>query len=182
MVGVTAAAQHKYEREHRIRKSQFPEKAHRFIVEKLEGARRVRFYKETDSSKTNFEAKFKKDRLHYGIQFNEQGHLEEIVIVIRELDIPNEALANMKADLGHRFHKYRIRKILQQYPLQEKTNEDKTLRDAFQNLLLPYIRYELIVAGKEGRSPNDYEVLYDAAGNFIRIRASLPANYDHVLY
>jgi hypothetical protein len=88
----------------------------------------------------------------------------------------------MKADLGHRFHKYRIRKILQQYPLQEKTNEDKTLRDAFQNLLLPYIRYELIVAGKEGRSHNDYEVLYDAAGNFIRIRASLPANYDHVLY
>ncbi len=108
-------AQNKYEREHRIKKSQFPEVALQFISEKLEGARRIRFYRELDSTKVSYEAKFKKDRLHYSVEFDKEGTLEDIEIEIRELDIPNEALARIKEDLGNRFRTHRIRKIQQQY-------------------------------------------------------------------
>ena len=79
------AAQNKYERSYRIRKSQFPEKALNFISEKLEAASQVKFYKETDSAKTSFEAKFKKDRLWYTIEFNKDGVLESIGIIINFL-------------------------------------------------------------------------------------------------
>ena len=71
----SALAQEKYEREHRINKKQFPEKALNYIAENLEDAKRIRFYRETDSSKTSYEVKFKKDRLHYSVEFDKDGKL-----------------------------------------------------------------------------------------------------------
>lgn len=177
-----AIAQNKYEREHRVRKSQFPEKALQFIYNTLEEARRIRFYKETDSTKTSYEAKFKKDRLHYSAEFDEDGSLENIEIMIKEVDIPNDTMSSINEDLEKRFRSYRIRKIQQQYPVTSAEPSKTTLRNAFQNLLIPSLRYELIVAGKEGKSFKDFDIVYTAGGSFISIRTSLPANYDHVLY
>ena len=179
--GCFVFAQNKYEREYRIRKVQFPENALAFIETKLEDARHVRFYKETDSSKISYEAKFKKDRLHYSIEFDEDGKLEDVEIRIKEIDIPRETFEKITSYLEEEFITYRIRKIQQQYPLLDN-NTKKTLDDAFQNLLLPSLNYELIIAGKTEKKYNQYEVLFDAAGNFIKLRKSLPPNYDHVLY
>ena len=174
-------SQNKYEREYRIRKSQFPENALSYISEKLEDARRIRFYKETDSSKVSFEAKFKKDRLRYSIEFDEKGVLEDIEIEIKPVDIPDSAFSKITSDLTKRFSKYRIRKIQQQYPNLNGDTET-TVKNAFQNLMLPSIKYELIVAGKENKSYEQFEILYDAEGGFEKLRKSLPPNYDHVLY
>ena len=55
---LTTVGQGKYEREHRIKKSQFPAKAHAFIEEYLTDARKLRYYRETDSSNISYEAKF----------------------------------------------------------------------------------------------------------------------------
>lgn len=174
-------AQNKYEREFRIRKSQFPENALSYISEKLEDARRIRFYKETDSSKVSFEAKFKKDRLRYSIEFDEKGVLEDIEIEIKPVDIPDSSFSKITSDLSNRFSKYRIRKIQQQYPNLNGDTET-TVKNAFQNLMLPSIKYELIVAGKKSKSYEQFEILYDAEGRFEKLRKSLPPNYDHVLY
>ena len=46
----------------------------------------------------------------------------------------------------------------------------------------PKINYELIVGGSTNSGFQDYEIQFDAEGNFISMRKSLPANYDHVLY
>ncbi len=173
--------QNKYEREHRIKKSQFPENALQYIKEKLIDARKVRFYKEIDSAKVSYEAKFKKDRLRYSIEFSEAGVLEDVELLIKPVDIPEAAFANIENYLGTYFTKYRIRKMQQQYPMIDGDAE-KTLRNAFQNLLLPSIKYELIVAGKKDTEFLQYEVLFDADGNFEKLRRSLPPNYDHVLY
>lgn len=181
LVGILATAQSKYEREHRIKKSQFPQVALDFIAEKLENTRRIRFYKEIDSTKTSYEAKFKKDRLHYSVEFDENGVLEDIEILIKTLDIPDASFEKMLKYLDDNFHKYRIRKIQQQYPVGQN-DSTTTLKNAFQNLMLPYIKYELILAGKKNKSFEQYEVLFDAEGNFEKLRKSLPPNYDHVLY
>lgn len=178
----TTYGQNKYEREFRIKKSQFPESAHAFIKEKLVGAKRVRFYKEIDSNKTSYEAKFKKDRLHYSVEFNKEGDLEDIEILIKEIDIPEESLSKIQMYLEKNFLRSRIRKIQQQYPVASFENAEITLRNAFQNLLLPEIKYELIVAGKKDKGYMDYEILFDATGKFLNLRKSLPPNYDHVLY
>ncbi|WP_411029023.1 hypothetical protein [Spongiimicrobium sp. 3-5] len=175
-------AQNKYEREHRILKKQFPKNALAFVEAKLEGAKRVRFYRELDSAKTSFEVKFKKDRLHYSVEFDENGNLEDVEITISEIDLPNESWANIKAYLNKNFKKTKVRKIQQQYTTSGHQTSEETLRNAFQNLLIPSLNYEIIVAGKKRKNFELFEVLFDASGNFIKIRKSLPANYDHVLY
>ncbi len=179
---LSGLAQDKYEREYRIRKNQFPENALGFLESYLVGAKRIRFYKEVDSAKISFEAKFKKDRLFYSIGFDGDGNLAAVEILIKEVDIPQESLVAMEAYLESNFRKYRIRKIQQQYPLSAFGSAERTMEMAFQNLLDPNINYELIVAGKIDGNLQDYEILFDANGKFIRLKKSLPANYDHVLY
>lgn len=175
-------AQNKYEREHRILKSQFPEKALGYISQKLEDAKRIRFYKEIDSAKVSFEAKFKKDRLWYSIEFDKEGSLEDVEVLIKPVDIPDESFSAITTYLEKLFSKYRIRRLQQQYPITESEPGETTIKNAFQNLMLPSINYELIVSGKKDKIFEQFEILFDSEGNFKSIRKSLPPNYDHVLY
>ncbi len=175
-------AQVKYEREFRIKKSQFPEKAHLFIEKELNGARKIRFYKEIDGAKRSYEAKFKKDRLFYSVEFDENGLLEDIEILINKIDVPEDSFSKIISYLDKEFKKYKIRKIQQQYSVIAFGNPETTLEKAFQNLLDPKISYELIVSGKKEKEYRDFEVQFNADGSFLQLRKSLPANYDHVLY
>jgi len=179
---IQGVAQAKYEREHRIKKSQFPEKAHTLIANEITKVKRLRYYKETDSVKTSFEAKFKKDRLHYGMEFDEDGILEDVEILIKEIDVPNDTFTSIKNYLNRSYTKYQIRKILQQYPVKKTEEIKKTLKEAFQNLLLPTVNYKLIVSCKTEDGSVDFEFLFDSTGTFKKKRALLPPNYDHVLY
>lgn len=172
----------KVEREHRIKKNQFPETAHDFIKEKLKDAKNIRFYKETDTTKITYEAKFKKDRLHYSVEFDESGKLEDIEILIKEVDVPEDSWSNITKFLEEKFNKHKIRKIQQQYPITSAETAETTLNNAFQNLLIPSLNYELMVRGKTKGNHADFEILFGAEGGFIKMRESLPANYDHVLY
>ena len=180
--GIPLLAQEKYEREFRIRKAQFPESAYTAVKGYLNNARRIRFYKEIDSSRQSFEIKFKKDRLHYSIEFDESGGLEDVEIRVKAVDLPNESYNAVVSFLEATFEKHRIRKIQQQYPRDAFSSDAETLKKAFQNLLLPQLKYELIILGKKEAGYNEYEVLFDSEGNFIKLRKALPANYDHVLY
>ena len=96
-------AQAKYEREFRIKQADFPQKALTLIKDEIQGVKRLRFYKEIDSITVSFEAKFKKDRLFYSIEFNTEGELQDIEILIQESDIPNDVFeaitAHLKANL-----------------------------------------------------------------------------------
>jgi hypothetical protein len=173
--------QHKYEREYRIRKSQFPTNARELIEDKITDANRIKFYKETDGTKVSFEAKLKKDRLWYSIEFSEDGILEDIEILIKTTDIPNDTFSKIETYLNKKFKKYRVKRLQQQYRASTDALET-TLKNAFQNLILPTNNYELMVAGKNEDGYMDYEILFDADGNFKNQRTSLPPNYDHVLY
>ncbi|MGB5170066.1 MAG: hypothetical protein WBN69_01405 [Eudoraea sp.] len=177
-----AQAQNKYEREHRIKKCQFHSNAHAFLEEKLKDARRIRFYKETDSTKVSFEAKFKKDKLQYSVEFDKEGNLEDIEILINEVDIPEDTWSTISYYFQEEFEKYKVKRIQQQYVAIEQESVDVTLNNAFQNLLLPSVNYEIMVAGKTKSIYEDFEILFSADGTFVNRRKSLPANYDHVLY
>ncbi len=174
-------AQNKYEREHRIRKNQFPENALAHVAEQMVDAKKIRFYRETDSAKVSYEVKFKKDRLRYSVEFDKDGTLEDIEILIKVVDIPDESFSNITNYLQSTFSKYRFRRMQQQYPVGTE-NPEKTIKNAFQNLMLPTIKYEFIVSGKKDKEYMQYEIVFDADGNFENMRKSLPPNYDHVLY
>lgn len=175
-------SQAKYEREFRIRESQFPVAALEKAQPYLDGVRRLRFYKEIDSSRQSFEIKFRKDRLNYSVEYSPSGVLEDIEVTIRPNDIPNESWDAIIRHLSNFTDTYKIRKIQQQYPGDAFETDSVTFRNAFQNLLLPEIRYELMIQTGKGKTFKEFEILYDSGGEFLQMRESLPPNYDHVLY
>jgi len=175
-------AQNKYERESRIDKEEFPRKSYSLIKNYLEDAKRIRFYQETDSTKKSFEAKFKKGRLHYSVEFNKNGFLEDVEFKIKERDIPNDTWATIMHYLEKNHAKSRVKKIQQQYSVKEGQPTEETLHNAFQNLILPEVKYELVFSSKEDKEFQEYEALFDSEGQLIRLRKSFPPSYDHVLY
>lgn len=175
-------AQNKYERESRIDEEEFPKASYLLIQDYLDDAKRIRFYKETDSIKKSYEAKFKKGRLHYSVEFDESGKLEDVEFIIKEQDVPNDTWGTILFYLDENHAKYRIKKIQQQYPLLDGQSEKKLLHNAFQNLILPEVNYELIFSAKKDKEFQEYEALFDAEGQLIQIRKSFPPSYDHVLY
>jgi hypothetical protein len=174
-------AQKTHEQEFRIRKSQFPSAAHTAIEDNIQGAKRFKFYQETDNSIVSFKAKLKKDKLWYDIKFNKEGTLEKIEILINSTDIPNDTYSNIERFLNNNFSKYRIKKLQQQYYSNNDTIEE-TFKNAFQNLILSSNMYEIDITGKKEKGYLDYEIQFDADGNFKKMRTALPSNYDHVLY
>jgi hypothetical protein len=175
-------AQAKYEREFRIKKSQFPQASLTLAEPFLDGVRKLRYYKEIDSSKQTYQIKFKRDKLKYSVEFNDNDALEDIEVGISEVDIPKAAYQAMEAYLKKNFSKYKIRKMQQQYPRAAFASTEETFRNAFQNLMLPEIRYEFMVHAKTTGPYMDFEILFDFEGKFLNQRKSLPQNYDHVLY
>lgn len=181
-LGFAGFSQVKSEREFRIKKSQFPATSLEKARPYLEGVRKLRFYKEIDAGKVSYEIKFKKARLHYSVEFSDSGELEDIEVRIKPVDIPEEGWKAIEDHLSGSFLKYKVRKIQQQYRRASFPSDSITFRNAFQNLLLPQVRYELMVYAKSRDGYRDFEITYDARGNFIRMKQSLPPNYDHVLY
>lgn len=181
-IGISSSAQVKYEKEFRIEKSQFPEISISTVAPYIKDVKRLRFYKEIDSSLQTYEIKFRKDRLHYSIEFSDEGELQDIKITIKPVDIPDQSWITITENLNENFEKFKVRKIQQQYPRAAFASDAITFRNTFQNLLLPEIRYEIEVHDRTARGNVDYQFLYNAEGGFIRMRKSLPPNYDHVLY
>lgn len=165
-----ALSQDKMELERLITADEFPQQALLEINPYLNDARSVKYFQESDGAKFSFEVKFKKGKLRYSVEFDPQGLLEDVEIEIKEVDIPSASLEALKQDLNTRFTRIKFSKIQQQYPHTPDKEVSVTLRNAFQNLLLPEIRYELIVKGKEGKKYQSYEILYDAQGTFLSKR------------
>ena len=174
-------AQIKHEREHRIRKDQFPETAKTLIAEEVQDAKKIKYYKEIDGDRTKYEVKLKKDKLWYSIEFNKDGVLEDIEITVKPIDLPDESYTAITNYLGRNFNKYKIQKIQQQY-LADQNDVKATFKKAFQNLILPEVNYELMINGKEDKRYELFEMLFNAEGKFIKKRTALPPNYDHILY
>ena len=179
---IPSRGQYKPEREHRIKKSQFPEAAIALVEARIPDARRKRYYRETDSSFVSYRVKFRKERLQYRAFFGKEGRLQAMDIGITPTDVPDETMERMMASLDIAFSSYKIHAMRQQYVLGEGESMETLLRNTFQNLLLPDVRYELQLSGKEAKGGRDYEVTFDAEGNLIGRRRALPPNYDHVLY
>lgn len=174
-------AQTKQEREFRITEKEFPDKSVDLIAPYLKHAKRLRFYKEIDGNKISYEIKFKKDKLFYSIEFDDKGILEDIEFIIKKVDIPSSSLENIQRYLKTNHQKVKIKKIQQQYLFDENTTE-QDLKNAFQNLLLSTIRYEIVISAKEDSGFQYFEITFDNEGNHIGTRRFIDSNYDHVLY
>ncbi|MCM4166815.1 hypothetical protein KCTC52924_01668 [Arenibacter antarcticus] len=171
-------SQSKPEREHRIKKSQFPIIATAVIPE---AAKRIRYYKEIDTVNTLFTLKFKLKRMKYEIEVDDTGEIEQLGFLVKEVDIPRDVYSGIHNFLNSNFQKVKIKRILQWYPADTKD----ALKNTFQNLILPTNTYGLLVRGKkrtQQKNNRDYMLLFNSEGKFLKIREALPVNFDRVLY
>jgi len=174
-------AQVKEEQESRIAREQFPTPSLELLEGHLEKVRRLRFYEEIENAEKSYEAKFRKGRLHYSVAFDTAGNLQDVEFIISHRDIPNASWEAIKDHLDQNFPKYRIIKIQQHHPV-IGGDQEKALREAFQNLILPHIQYEVVFSAKMEGDFQFHEARFDAQGSPIEIRRYLPLNYNHVLY
>src|SRR5690606_19077222 len=113
MLGPKCFSQTKLEREHRIKKAQFPSLESDIMI--LGNIRNLKYYKEVDSSNTTYTLKFRKGRMHYHIDYNEKGTLQNTGFKVKEVDIPMETYARISAVLNANFDKVKIKYIQQRY-------------------------------------------------------------------
>ena len=152
----------------RIKKEVFPETGYDLISEYLNNAKRIRFYKKTEGDTQSFEAKLKKGRLHYSVNFDGNGDLEDITFGIQEYDIPEDSWTTINAYLNSHYSKLRIKNILQLHP-KTGQNSQKTAHEAFQNLMLPYINYKIIFSAKTAGKSRSYEALFNSDGSMLNV-------------
>lgn len=178
---ITTVAQNKIEREHRILKSQFPEI--RYAKETLgDNVKKIKYYKEVGTENVVFTVKFKKVKLHYQMQYSNEGDLQNIGFRVEELDFPAEVLLNIKSQFNSSLENYKIRRMYQQYPVTSKEVEESVFKSAFQNLITSSIEYKFVVKGKKDGDKVYKEFWFNADGGLLRTRNMLPANFDRVLY
>jgi hypothetical protein len=183
MVVTSLFGQKNLEREHRIKKSQFP--AIEPTVESTgKEVRQIRYYREVDSTGTNYSIKFKLGRLHYHFDYDNAGILINSGFRVKPIDIPMETFSAMEDYLLRNFEKTKILRIFQEYPVRNGINHTReaNIKSTFQNLLQPGNEYKVMIHGTRKGVRNDFELWFDAEGNFLRMRFALPTNLDRVLY
>ncbi len=176
-----AHTQEKVEREHRIRKVQFPA-LDQEVTLLAPNIKKVRYYKEIDSSGTTYTLRFKKERLHYHIDYDKNGNLQNSGFKIKRIDIPEEYYDGMERYMAENFGQFKIRKIWQEYPIILNSPMQDPLKNTFQNLILPDINYKFLIRSLAKDKTRHIEVWFDSEGKYLKMRAVLPTNFDHVLY
>ncbi|TFG79134.1 MAG: hypothetical protein E4H26_00675 [Flavobacteriales bacterium] len=176
-----AHTQEKVEREHRIRKVQFPA-LDQEVTLVVPNIKKVRYYKEIDSSGNTYILRFKKERLHYHIDYDKNGNLQNSGFKIKRIDIPEEYYDGMERYMVENFGQFKIRTIWQEYPIIQNSPMQDPLKNTFQNLILPNINYKFLIRSLSQDKTGHIEVWFDSEGKYLKMRAVLPTNFDHVLY
>lgn len=174
-------SQERVEREHRILKSQFPPIA--YPKDALgDNVKKLRYYKEVAADHIVYSTKFKKDRLHYQMKYTKEGELQSVAFFINEIDVPTDVYAQIVTFMDASFDEWKLMKMAQLYPVETKDLEAQAYKNAFQNLMVPNVRYKLEVKGKKDSKREQMEFWFTATGSLLSSRDALPANFDRVLY
>ncbi|MGB5553980.1 MAG: hypothetical protein WBM83_04915 [Flavobacteriaceae bacterium] len=181
-IGTFASAQNNYESEHRILKAQFPEVATSFVTDNTEHIKNLKFYKEVDTASTRFSAKFKKDRLKYHMDFDADGALQKIGFQVKVVDLSSDLYSTVESYFLNNFETFKVKRIFQEYGIESNRTQSQFLKDAFQNMILPSNKYRFLIVAKKNGKKTKYDALFDGEGNLKRLKQSLPANHDRVLY
>ncbi|WP_340199696.1 hypothetical protein [Ascidiimonas sp. W6] len=175
-------AQKKYEKESRISKKEFPTDAENLLQKYLHDAKRIRFYKETDSSKTSYEAKFKKHGKKYSVEFDINGILEDIEVEMNFNELPDKVQETISSYLKQNTKKYTIKKLQKQYYYKKDTDLIYLTEIAFNNGNSDFINYEIVIWRFQEKESGMAELTFNKNGEFLTERPFAQASYDHILY
>lgn len=170
----------KMEREKRVKREVLPQAAINVLEGFIAGARKVRYYHETDGEKVSFEVKFLRNKRHYSVEFNEAGGLEDVELLVRFDQLSETLRENILKHLSQ-YDKYKIRKTQQQFSSPSQPDE-QIIKASLEGLFTEIVRYEIIIETKSQGSWTTYEMLFDEKGDFISQKEVIGRLADHILY
>jgi hypothetical protein len=177
-----AWSQNKNEREERIALQSFPASAITLIESLPSPIKRIRFYKEQDGDKTSFEAKFKYKRQNYSLEFDTEGIIEDIEVIIKINKVESMPAVNIETYFKNTYSKSKLIKVQQQYLYDASINAQTFVSDILNTKSTAKINYEIVAEVTADGQRSLKEFTFDSAGAFLNVRTVNPSSYDYVLY
>jgi len=177
-LGVLNGQDFKQEQEFRIGADLVPEKAFHWIEDVQLDGEKVKWYFEKSGSKESYEAKFKRNKSKYSIEFSKTGDIEDVEIQRSWKELTPELRALLQNSFGQ-FEKFKIKKIQEQW----LSSNDDLLKLALSsndasNL---EVNYEIEFRAKIDGRFFFWEGLFDHKGKLIkkqRIKTRATDNLD----
>ncbi len=179
----TAQNSYKHEKEARIEKKEFPSNALELLDKTLpKKIKKVKYYKELDSTKVSYEIKLKYNGKKYSIEFSKKGVLEDVEITIKQKDIVPKTFEKIKKYLYGKYSSFRIKKIQLQYRNTNNIDAETIVKDSFSGTKTETLFYEIIAEVKTGKERYFIEITFTKEGDFELSRTIIQGSYDHILY
>lgn len=175
-------SQNKDEYEARINLKEFPERTKSYFNFISYDAKYLKFYKEIDNEKQSFEAKFKINKLHYSVEFDTLGNLEDLEIVIKKKFISKEIFKQIDFYFNSNFKKTRIIKIQKQYVNYTDKSDKYFIQHIVKNPNNKHTHFEIIAETKTEKKHELREFTFDRNGLFQKSRLVTSSSYEHALY
>ncbi len=175
-------SQSKKEKEKRIDASDFPQTARHYFNDISQKVKHLRFYKETDGDKHSFEVKFKINKLHYSVEFDTLGKLEDIELIIKEKHIPKALLKTIRDYFKLNFDKIEFIKIQKQYVNNTQLNDKQFLFSIINHPEQATNAFEIIAEIKKNGNRQIKEFTFKNNGEFEKSRVVKSEDYQYALY
>ena len=102
------AAQEKRESERRISPDEMPQAAMKAMESFIPKWRKLRYFQETDGTRTSYEAKFLYKGRRFSVEFSTTGILEDIEIIQKYTDMPESVRDSLESYLASKFKSFDI--------------------------------------------------------------------------
>lgn len=175
--------QFKQELERRVQRHEFPSAALDQLDQLAGQISKARYYKETGSSATTFEAKFNWKGSRWSLEFDSLGGFKDIEQTIDNRTFRKLMTKTMHEELNRLGSPYRIMKVQRQYSWKDQANRYFKVEMVNPGHKGVNVRYEVEVEVKspEGRLVA-YEILMEEDGTLLRKREIVSPSDKHLLY
>jgi hypothetical protein len=151
------SAQDKYEKEYRISLDEVPTSA-KLFVDSFGFHKKIKWYIEESLTGKSIEAKTKKQKQKYSIEFDTLGRLEDVEIQKKWKQLPNSFQQIANNHFENEFKKSKIIKVQEQFTGSESRILDYLLNKNNKNGLI--IKYEIVVEGSDENGVKWYEYTF----------------------
>lgn len=160
-------AQEKKEVEKRIKESEVHEDALEWLEDAYENKRKTKWYYQTDGDEKVYEAKLKHRKHLHSVEFNLEGVVQNIEVLLKEKEIDKEVHQNIISYLENNYNKYSFSKIQIKYIGEGDDLEDMIDENEFEDIT---INYEIEYYGKSDSEDELWEGIFNENGKFLEKR------------
>ncbi len=168
-------AQEKVEEEYRVKESEVPVQAQKWIHGTFGEMKGIKWYYEKSSGKASYEAKLKSDRKVYSIEFDTMGVIEDVEQKYEWNELESDIKTNLTKYFRSNYIKYKIIKIQKQY-VGTATDLKNYIRQNEKEGIT--VNYEIEFHGKTQTENELWECLFSSNGELLQKKKIIlkPAN------